>query len=64
MRYVIAQSFEKSEVNHFFRSDMIPKIGRSIKTKKGKWYRIMDIGWVVGEFDKRPDIRVFLQRIE
>lgn len=64
MRYVITQSFDKSEVNHYFRSDMIPKIGRSIKSKMGKWYRIMDIGWVEGEFDHRPDIRVLLQRIE
>ena len=63
MKYVIAESYDRTEVNKFFNSDMVPKIGRAIKTKSGKWYRIKDVGWIVNAFDHSPDIRVLLKRI-
>jgi len=63
MRYVIAESYESSEVNRFFISDMVPKIGKAIKTRGGKWYRIKDVGWTINSFDHTPDIQVLLTRI-
>ncbi len=64
MRYVISESFDTKEVNRFFWSDITPKIGKAIKTRSGKWYRIKDVGWTINAFDHTPDIQVLLKRIE
>ena len=63
MRYVIAESFDKSEVNRFFEADIVPKIGRAIKTRGGKWYQIKDVGWTIDAFDHHPNVRVLLKRL-
>lgn len=64
MRYVISESFDKSEVNRYFEADIVPKIGRAIKTRGGKWYRIKDVGWTIDAFDHHPNVQVLLSRIE
>ncbi len=64
MRYVINESFDKSELNRYFESDMFPKVGHAIKTRSGKWYRIKDVGWTMDEFDHCPNIQVLLKRIQ
>jgi hypothetical protein len=63
MRYVIHESFDKSELNHYFESDMFPKAGLAIRTRSGKWYRIKDVGWTIDPFDHSPSIKVLLTRI-
>ena len=63
MRYVIAESFDQTEVNHFFEADIVPKIGNALKTSSGKWYRIKDVGWTMDAFDHHPNVRVLLSRI-
>jgi len=64
MRFVITESFDRNEVNRYFLSDMVPKVGKELKTRSGKWYRIKDVGWTINEFDRTPDIRVLLKRIK
>ncbi|OAN54052.1 hypothetical protein A6A04_12465 [Paramagnetospirillum marisnigri] len=64
MRFVISESFDKSEVNRYFESDMFPKVGQSFKTRSGKWYRIKDVGWTMDAFDHHPNIQVLLTRIQ
>ncbi|MDO8608610.1 MAG: hypothetical protein Q7R40_18920 [Phaeospirillum sp.] len=63
MRYVISESFDKTEVNHFFEADIVPKIGNAVRTRSGKWYRIEDVGWTIDHFDHHPNVRVLLTRI-
>jgi hypothetical protein len=63
MRYVIHESFDKSELNHYFESEMFPKVGHAIRTRSGKWYRIKDVGWTMDPFDHSPNVKVLLARI-
>ncbi|CAA7620723.1 conserved hypothetical protein [Candidatus Terasakiella magnetica] len=64
MRYVISESFDKSEVNRYFEADIAPTIGKAIRTRAGKWYRIKDVGWTIDSFDHHPNVQVLLARIE
>ncbi len=64
MRYVISESFDKAEVNRYFEADIAPTIGKTIRTRTGKWYRIKDVGWTIDAFDHRPNIKVLLKRIQ
>ncbi len=64
MRFVISESFDKSEINRYFESDLFPKVGQSIRTRSGKCYCIKDVGWTIDEFDRHPNIQVLLKRIQ
>jgi len=64
MRYVITESFDKSELNRCFEADIVPKIGKAIKTRSGKWYRINDVGWTMDPFDHHANVRVLISRME
>jgi hypothetical protein len=64
MRYVITESFDKTEVNHFFEADIPCRIGNKIRAKSGRVYRIKDIAWNQNSFDDTPDVRVLLKREE
>jgi hypothetical protein len=64
MRYVIEESYDKSEINRCFEADIPPRIGRSLRTRAGKWYRIKDVAWFDDPFDHHPCVRVLLKRIE
>ncbi len=62
MRYVIAESFDKSEINHFFEADIPPRIGEALRSKAGKVYRIKEIAWYRDPFDRGQNVRVLLSR--
>lgn len=64
MRYLIHESFDKSELNRCFEADICPTIGKKIRTRSGKWYRIKDVAWYTDPFDHHPNIRVLLKRIQ
>lgn len=64
MRYLITESFDKSEVNRCFEADIFPTIGKTIKTRSGKWYFIKDVGWTIDPFDHHPNVRVLLKRVQ
>lgn len=62
MRFVIAESFDKSEINHFFEAEVSCRIGGVIKSKSGKIYRVEDIAWHNNTYDHTPNVRVLLKR--
>ncbi len=62
MRYVIAESFDKSEVNHFFEADIPPRIGETLRSRTGKLYRIKEIAWYRDPLDHGQNVRVLLSR--
>ena len=64
MRYVIQESFDKSEINRCFDADICPTIGKALRTRSGKWYRIKDVAWYSDPFDHHPNIQVLLKRIQ
>jgi hypothetical protein len=64
MRFVIDESFDKNEVNHYFDADIPCRIGHRIRARSGKVYRVKDVAWQVDTFDQCPDIRVLLKREE
>lgn len=62
MRFVIAESFDKTEVNHYFEADIPCRIGNRILARSGRVYRVKDIGWRIDTFDHTPNVRVLLTR--
>ncbi|MBF0323529.1 MAG: hypothetical protein HQL42_00515 [Alphaproteobacteria bacterium] len=62
MRFFIAESFDKTEVNHYFEADIPCRIGNRIRARSGRVYRVEDIGWRTDSFDHTPDVRVLLKR--
>ena len=62
MRYVIANSFDQSEVNRYFESEVPPRIGGTVRSKAGKVYRIQDICWYTDSFDHGKTVRVLVSR--
>ncbi|MBI5164597.1 MAG: hypothetical protein HY985_11935 [Magnetospirillum sp.] len=64
MRFVVAESFDKNEINRFFEADIPPRIGERLRTTNGRLYRITDVGWQADPFDGSPAIRVYLQRLQ
>jgi hypothetical protein len=62
MRYIIADSFDKREVNRTFDADVVPRIGSVVRSKKGHVYRITDIVWYPDPFDRRQNVRALLRR--
>lgn len=62
MRFVVTESFDKSEVNHFFDADISCRIGGIIKSRSGKIYRVEDVAWHNDTFDHMPNVRVLLRR--
>ncbi|CAA7611908.1 conserved hypothetical protein [Magnetospirillum sp. LM-5] len=62
MRFVITESFDKTEVNHYFEADIPCRIGNLIRARSGRVYRVEDIGWRLDNFDHTPDVRVLLKR--
>ncbi len=64
MRYVISESFDRSEVNKYFEADIAPSIGKTIKSRNGNWYRVQDVAWHLDDFDDHASVRVLLKRIK
>ncbi len=62
MRYIIANSFDKSEVNHAFEADIVPRIGRVVRSKSGHVYRVTDIVWYPDPVDHLQNVRALLRR--
>jgi hypothetical protein len=62
MRYVIAESFDASEINHYFEADIAPRIGETLRSKNGRLYRIKDVACYPDPFDHQPNVRVLLKR--
>jgi len=62
MRFVVAESFDKSEINHFFDAEISCRIGGVIKSRSGKIYRVEDFAWHTDTFDHTPNVRVLLKR--
>lgn len=63
MRYVVTESFDKSEVNKYFEADIAPAIGKTIKSRTGKWYRVQDVACYTDDVDEFASVRVLLKRI-
>ncbi len=64
MRFVIAESFDRTELNHYFEADIAPRIGERIKARSGRIYRVKDVGFSVNPLDDEIDVRVLLRREE
>lgn len=62
MRYVITESFDKAEINHYFDADIPPRIGETLRSRSGKLYRIKEIAWYRDPFDSGQNVRVLLSR--
>lgn len=63
MRFVIAESFENEEVNHFFEANIPFTIGEIIRSRSGKVYRVKDVAWQHDSWDEDHDLRVLLKRV-
>ena len=62
MRYVVTESFDKSELNRYFEADIAPRIGGTLRSKNGRVYRIKEIAWDSSPFDEDPNVRVLVAR--
>lgn len=64
MRFLIDESFDRSEINHFFVAEIAPCIGQCLRARSGKVYRVTDIGFEEdNDSDDEPVIRVLLKRV-
>jgi hypothetical protein len=64
MRFVIAESFDRTELNHYFEADIAPRIGERIRSRSGRMYRVQDVEFAVRDLDEEIDVRVLLRREE
>lgn len=62
MRFVVTESFDKAEINHFFDAEISCRIGGVIKSRSGKVYRVSDVAWHNNTNDHTPNVRVLLTR--
>jgi hypothetical protein len=63
MRYVVSESFDQSEVNKYFEADIAPTIGKTFRTRGGKWYRVQDVACYTDAIDDLTSVRVLLKRL-
>lgn len=63
MRFVISESFDNDEVNHFFDADIPFTIGEILRTRAGRAYRVKDVAWQTDSWDEDRDVRVLLKRV-
>jgi len=63
MRFVITESFDKTEVNRYFEAEMSFRIGGILNSKTGKVYHVQDVALLANEFDGHDDVRVLLKRV-
>jgi len=64
MRFLIDESFDRNEINHFFVADVAPRIGQLMRARSGRLYRVKDIGFEANALDDEPAIHVLLKRVE
>ena len=62
MRFVVTESFDKAEINHYFDAEISCRIGGVIKSRSGKIYRVADVAWHSDTIDHTPNVRVLLKR--
>ena len=62
MRFVIAESFDKSEINRCFDADISCRIGGLVKTSSGKIYRVQDVVFHAGSSPSSLNVRALLKR--
>jgi len=63
MRFLIDESFDSREVNHYFDADLSVRIGGTVCTRTGKQYRVKDIAFFRDSADKSQNVRVLLKRL-
>jgi hypothetical protein len=63
MRFLIEESFDRTEVNHYFEADIAVRIGGTLRTKAGKTYRVKDIAFFRDSLDRSQNVRVLLKRL-
>lgn len=62
MRYVISRSQDQNEINRYFMSDVLPRIGTAFE-HGGHVYRVLDIECVVRDDQRCSEVRGKVARV-
>ena len=62
MRYVISRSRYADEINRYFRSDVTPRIGKTIE-HNGRIYRVIDIECILDDESHCEEVRGKVARL-
>ena len=62
MKYVISRSKYPNDVNRWFMSDVVPRIGKSFE-HDGRIYRVLDIECIVQDDDHCSAVRSKVARL-
>jgi hypothetical protein len=62
MRYVVSRSQNPKEINRYFVSEEVPRIGRTF-AHGGRVFRVLDIEWVEREDSGQREVRGRVARL-